>query len=68
MGSYPGGNITGFVSPAGGSLEGPIDLSEILDGLGSIEDSPLPGFGWRRFLPAHVNPPRSAKAAISRAL
>ncbi len=28
---YDGGNTTGFVSPAGDSLEGPIDLSEILD-------------------------------------
>lgn len=28
---YDGGNTTGFVSPAGDHLEGPIDLSEILD-------------------------------------
>ena len=28
---YDGSNTTGFVSPAGDSLEGPIDLSEILD-------------------------------------
>ena len=28
---YDGSNITGFVSPAGDSLEGPIDLSEVLD-------------------------------------
>ena len=28
---YDGGNTTGFASPAGDSLEGPIDLSEILD-------------------------------------
>lgn len=28
---YDGGNTTGFVSPAGDSLEGPIDLSEMLD-------------------------------------
>ena len=28
---YNGGNTTGFVSPASDSLEGPIDLSEILD-------------------------------------
>ena len=28
---YDGGNTTGFVSPASDSLEGPIDLSEILD-------------------------------------
>ena len=28
---YDGGNTTGFVSPAGDSLEGPIDLSEVLD-------------------------------------
>ena len=28
---YDGGNTTGFVSPAGDSLEGPIDLSEALD-------------------------------------
>ena len=28
---YDGGNTTRFVSPAGDSLEGPIDLSEILD-------------------------------------
>ena len=28
---YNGGNTTGFVSPAGDSLEGPIDLSEVLD-------------------------------------
>lgn len=28
---YNGGNTTGFVSPAGDSLEGPIDLSAILD-------------------------------------
>lgn len=30
-GDYDGGNTTGFVSPASDSLEGPIDLSEILD-------------------------------------
>lgn len=30
-GDYDGGNTTGFVSPAGDHLEGPIDLSEILD-------------------------------------
>ena len=29
--NYDGGNTTGFVSPASDSLEGPIDLSEILD-------------------------------------
>ncbi len=29
--SYNGGNTTGFVSPASDSLEGPIDLSDILD-------------------------------------
>lgn len=28
---YDGGNTTGFVSPASDNLEGPIDLSEILD-------------------------------------
>ena len=28
---YDGGNTTGFVSPAGDHLEGPIDLSEVLD-------------------------------------
>ena len=28
---YDGGNTTGFVSPAGDALEGPIDLSEMLD-------------------------------------
>ena len=28
---YDGGNTTGFVSPASDSLEGPIDLSEMLD-------------------------------------
>ncbi len=28
---YDGGNTTGFVSPAGDSLESPIDLAEILD-------------------------------------
>jgi DNA polymerase V len=31
MTSYTGGNTTGFASPAGDSIEGPIDLSEILD-------------------------------------
>lgn len=31
MGDYNGGNTTGFASPAGDSLEGPIDLSAILD-------------------------------------
>jgi DNA polymerase V len=31
MAGYTGGNTTGFVSPAGDSLEGPIDLAEILD-------------------------------------
>ena len=31
MGSYTGGNTTGFVSPASDSLEGPIDLSDVLD-------------------------------------
>jgi len=30
-GSYNGGNTTGFASPAADSLEGPIDLAEILD-------------------------------------
>lgn len=30
-GNYDGSNTTGFVSPASDSLEGPIDLSEILD-------------------------------------
>jgi len=30
-GSYDGSNTTGFVSPAGDSIEGPIDLSQILD-------------------------------------
>lgn len=28
---YDGGNTTGFVSPASDNLEGPIDLSDILD-------------------------------------
>ena len=28
---YDGGNTTGFVSPAGNALEGPIDLAEVLD-------------------------------------
>lgn len=28
---YDGGNTTGFVSPAGDSLEGVLDLSEVLD-------------------------------------
>jgi DNA polymerase V len=28
---YDGGTTTGFASPAGDSLEGPIDLAEILD-------------------------------------
>jgi len=28
---YDGGGTTGFVSPAGDSLEGPIDLAEFLD-------------------------------------
>jgi DNA polymerase V len=31
MGVYDGGNTTGFVSPASGSIEAPIDLAEILD-------------------------------------
>ncbi len=30
-GDYNGGNTTGFVSPAGDALEGPIDLGEVLD-------------------------------------
>ncbi len=30
-GDYDGGNTTGFVSPAGDALEGPIDLSAVLD-------------------------------------
>ena len=30
-GGYTGGNTTGFVSPAADSLEGPIDLADILD-------------------------------------
>lgn len=30
-GTYDGGNTTGFVSPASDSLEGPIDLSVVLD-------------------------------------
>ena len=29
--NYDGSNTTGFVSPAGDAIEGPIDLSEILD-------------------------------------
>lgn len=28
---YDGGDTTGFVSPAGDALEGPIDLAEVLD-------------------------------------
>lgn len=28
---YDGSNTTGFVSPAGDALEGPVDLSEVLD-------------------------------------
>jgi DNA polymerase V len=28
---YDGGNTTGFVSPAGDALEGPIDLAAVLD-------------------------------------
>ena len=31
MTEYDGSNTTGFVSPASGSLEGPIDLPEVLD-------------------------------------
>ncbi len=31
MASYTGGNTTGFASPAGDSIEGPIDLADILD-------------------------------------
>lgn len=31
MNAYTGGNTTGFVSPASDSLEGTIDLSEVLD-------------------------------------
>lgn len=31
MADYDGGNTTGFVSPAGDSLEAPIDLAEMLD-------------------------------------
>ena len=30
-GEYDGGNTTGFVSPAGDALEGPIDLAALLD-------------------------------------
>jgi SOS-response transcriptional repressors (RecA-mediated autopeptidases) len=30
-GRYDGGNTTGFASPAADSLEGPIDLADILD-------------------------------------
>lgn len=30
-GTYDGSNTTGFVSPAGDAIEGPIDLSHILD-------------------------------------
>ena len=30
-GGYDGSNTTGFVSPAGDAIEGPIDLSHILD-------------------------------------
>lgn len=30
-GGYDGGNTTGFVSPASDALEGPIDLSDVLD-------------------------------------
>jgi DNA polymerase V len=31
MATYASGNMTGFVSPAGDSLEGTINLSEVLD-------------------------------------
>jgi DNA polymerase V len=31
MAGYTGGNTTGFASPAGDSLEGPIELADILD-------------------------------------
>lgn len=29
--TYTGGNTTGFASPAGDSIEGPLDLADILD-------------------------------------
>ena len=38
MGSYDGGNTTGFVSPASGCIEAPIDLAEILDLRGPSRD------------------------------
>src|SRR6516165_3282202 len=31
MSGYDGGNTTGFVSPAGDYLEGPVDLTDVLD-------------------------------------
>ena len=31
MAGYTGGNTTGFASPAGDNLEGPIELADILD-------------------------------------
>ncbi len=41
---YDGGNTTGFVSPASDSLEGPIDLADVLD-LGSPSRYPVRVWG-----------------------
>ncbi len=43
-GDYDGGNTTGFVSPAGDALEGPIDLADVLD-LGSPNRYPVRVWG-----------------------
>jgi DNA polymerase V len=56
-GAYTGGETTGFVSPAGDHLEGPIDLSDVLD-LGAPNRYPVRVSGaameWRGIVAGDV--------------
>jgi DNA polymerase V len=71
---YDGGNTTGFVSPAGNALEGPIDLSAVLD-LGSPNRYPVRVWGEalreRGILPGDIliadagEAPKSGKVCVA---
>ena len=73
-GDYDGGNTTGFVSPASDSLEGPIDLSAVLD-LGKPSRYPVRVWGdalrERGILPGDIliadadEPPMSGRVCVA---
>ena len=73
-GDYDGGNTTGFVSPAGDALEGPIDLAAVLD-LSRPSRYPVRVWGealrGRGILPGDIliadaaEPPRSGRVCVA---